>query len=284
MPLCIQETGTATVRDVLDGDPSLVLWRGTRTETAYGGLVSVIKTVLPAFVALACVLSGVAGAQSMGQVRAVYAEGRFVEAAELGAAVKTSESYALAAQSLAIQGHFFAEGEEKKALFQRAIASAKEAVRLDAANPEAHLQLAHATGRYGQAIGFLEAVTGGYATKVRESIEEALRLDPDKPGAHLSMATWQAEIVNAAGPMAGFLYGATRKKARRHYARTLELVPDAKVVCVEYAFGLLLMDEDDNREEAVRLLERALEKPPKDAVDRLYHEQAAERLASLKGG
>ena len=225
-------------------------------------------------------------ARSMEQVRAVYAEGQFVEAAELGAAVKTSESYALAAQSLAIQGHFFAEGEEKKALFQRAIGLAKEAVRLDAGNPEAHLQLAHATGRYGQAIGFLEAVTGGYATKVRESVEEALRLDPDKPGAHLSMATWQAEVVNAAGPMAGFLYGATRKKARRHYERTLELVPDAKVVCVEYAFGLLLLDEDDNREEAMRLLERALEKPSKDAVDRLYHEQAVARLAALalKGG
>ena len=61
------------------------------------------------------------------------------------------------------------------------------------------------------------------------------------------MATWHAEIVNAAGGMAGFLYGATEKKARAHYGRTLELMPDAKVVCVEYAFGLLLMDEERNR-------------------------------------
>ena len=161
---------------------------------------------------------------------------------------------------------------------------AREAVRLDTANPEAHIQLAHATGRYAQVIGFLQAVAGGYATKVRESIEEALRLDPDKAAAHLSLATWQAEVVNAAGPMAGFLYGATSEKARRHYDRTLDLVPDAKVVCVEYAFGLLLMDEDRNREEAVRLLESALQKPSKDALDRLYHEQAVARLASLKGG
>lgn len=245
-----------------------------------------IKAAFLTGVALVCVspLAGLAGAQSMEETRKVYSEGRFVEAAELGEALKTSESYGLAAQALAMQGHFFAKGEEKKALFQRAVELAEEAVRLDSANPEAHIQLAHTTGRYGQSLGFLQAMTGGYATKVRESIEEALRLDPDKPAAHLSMATWHAEIVNAAGGMAGFLYGATAKKARRHYERTLELMPDAKVVCVEYAFGLLLLDEEQNREEARGLLERALKKPSKDAVDRLYHEQAAARLAALGGG
>lgn len=234
--------------------------------------------------ACALLLSGVAKAQTLGQARAAYAEGRFVKAAELGAALKTSEGYALAAQSLAIHGHFFGEGDEKTALFQRGVELAQEAVRLDAAYPEAHVQLAHVTGRHGQALGFLQAVAGGYATRVRESIEEALRLNPDMPAAHLSLATWHAEIVNAAGPMAGFLYGASARKARQLYHRTLELVPDAKVVYVEYAFGLLLMDEDGNREEARGLLERALGKPSKDAVDRLYHEQATARLAALKGG
>lgn len=235
-------------------------------------------------IACALLLSFPAGAQTTEEMRAVYAEGRFVQAAELGVALKTSDSYALAAQSLAMQGHFFAKGEEKKALFQRAVELAEEAVRLDPANPEAHIQLAHTTGRYGQALGFLQAVAGGYATKVRESIEEALRLDPDKAAGHLSMATWHAEIVNAAGPMAGFLYGASARKARRHYDRTLELMPDAKVVCVEYAFGLLLMDEEGNREEARGLLERSLKKPSKDAVDRLYHKKAVARLAALGGG
>ena len=201
-------------------------------------------------------------------MRAAYAEGRFVEAAELGAALKTSESYALAAQSLAMQGYFFAGQEEKKVLFQRGIELAEEAVRLNAANPEAHIQLAHTRGRYGQAIGFLQAVAGGYATRVRDSVEEALRLDPDMPGAHLSMATWHAEIVNAAGGMAGFLYGATAEKARGHYDRTIELMPDAKVACVEYAFGLLLMDGERNREEARRLLQLAIGKSANDAVDR----------------
>ena len=35
VPLCIQETGTATVRDILNEDPSLVLRWGTRTECTF---------------------------------------------------------------------------------------------------------------------------------------------------------------------------------------------------------------------------------------------------------
>ncbi len=229
---------------------------------------------------LVCAVS----AGTLEQARAAYAEGRFVHAAALGAALKTSEGYTLAAQAQALQGHFFAGDEDKQGLYQRAVELAEEAVRLDPSNPDAHIQLAHASGRYAQTIGFLRVVTGGYATKVRESVEEALRLDPDHAAGHLSLGTWHAEIVHAAGGMAGFLYGATETKARSHYARTLELMPDAKVVCVEYAYGLLLMDEKGNRDEARRLLERAVKKPPKDAVDRFYHNRAMARLAALKGG
>ncbi|MDE0029944.1 MAG: hypothetical protein OXU42_11160 [Deltaproteobacteria bacterium] len=245
------------------------------TKTAFLTAAAMLCTLL---------LVSTADAQTVDQARALHAEGRFVEAAELGAALKTSEGYALAAQALAMQGYVFAGDEDKQGLFQRAVELADEAVRLDPANPEAHIQLAHARGRYAQTVGFLQAVAGGYATKVRESVEEALRLDPDKAAGHLSLATWHAEIVHAAGGMARFLYGATEKKARGHYARALELMPDAKVVCVEYAYGLLLLDEEGNRDEARRLLERAVRKPSKDAVDRFYHKLAVARLAALNGG
>ncbi len=245
------------------------------TKTAFLISATILCTLL---------LTCAAGAQTLEQARAAHADGRFVEAAELSAALETSEGYALAAQALAMQGYVFAKEEDKQGLFQRAVELAEESVRLDPANPEAHIQLAHARGRYAQTIGFLQAVTGGYATKVRDSVEEALRLDPDKAAGHLSLATWHAEVVHAAGGMARFLYGATGKKARGHYERALELMPDAKVVCVEYAYGLLLLDEEGNREEARRLLERAVKKPSKDAVDRFYHKLAVTRLGALNGG
>ncbi len=195
----------------------------------------------------AILLASAAGARSMEAAHAAFAEGRFVKAAEIGQALKTSDGYALAAKSLAIHGYLIAKEEEKQALFDRAMLLAEEAVRLDAANPEAHLQSAHAMGRYAQTIGMLQAVSGGYATKVREAVGEALRLDPKMAAAHLGLATWHAELVNGAGLMSGFLYGATEKQAHAHYERTLELAPDEKVAFVEYAFGLLLMGDHKPR-------------------------------------
>ena len=227
-------------------------------------------------------LAGVAGAQSIDDARTAHADGRFLEAAELGEALNTSEGHALAAESLSIYSYYIAGGEEKEALFERAMRLAQEAVRLDPANPEAHFQSAHAMGRHGQTIGALKAVGKGYAEKVRDALEHALRLNPDMASAHLSLATWHAEIVNSVGGlMAGAMYGARKKKALAHYERALTLAPDEKVVLVEYALGLLLLDADKAREQARDLLARAVDMPSKHAYDRILHQRIVEKLAAL---
>ena len=147
-------------------------------------------------VAQALLLVSVAGAQSIETARISYAEGRFLDAAELAASLETSEGYALAAKSLTIHSYHIAKDNEKRALFDRATLLAREAIRLDPVNPEAHLELAHAMGRQAQTLGVLKAVNEGYAENVREAIEEALRLDPEMMSAHLSLATWHAEGVH----------------------------------------------------------------------------------------
>lgn len=246
----------------------------------------VIKPVLRAFlsVAWALLLVSAVSAQSMEQAKTAYAEGRFAAASELAEELQTSEGYALAALALVMHGHLSTNTRVKEPLYKRAIRLAKRAIRLDPRNPEAHIQLAHATGRYARAIGFVKAVAGGYARRVRKIIDKALRLAPDKAGAHLSMATWHSELVKGAGPMAGLLYGATAKKARKHYRRSIELVPHNKVARVEYAFALLTMDKRRHRAEALRQLKHAVQDPPMTAVDRLYHEKAVARLTVLNGG
>jgi len=227
--------------------------------------------------------SATAGAQSIEAARTAQAEGRFLEAAELGETLNTSEGCALAAESLAIHGYYIAADDEKEVLFERAMQLAQEAVRLDPSNPEAHVQSAHAMGRRGQTIGALEAVSRGYAEKVRDALESALRLDPEMASAHLSLATWHAEVVNGVGGfVAGAIYGAKKKKAVAHYEKALELAPDEKVVRVEYALGLLLLDDDRNRERARDLLGQALEIPSKDAYDRILHQRTVEKLAALE--
>ena len=61
----------------------------------------------------------------------------------------------------------------------------------------------------------------------------------------------------------------------------MELAPGNKVALAEYAFGLLLLNRDRNRERARDLLTRAIGLPPADAYDRLVHGQAVERLENL---
>ena len=233
-------------------------------------------------ITLIFVLPSITGAQSIDAAHAAYTEGQFIEAARLGEALNTSEGYALAASSLAIFGYHIAEDDKKQALFDRATQLAQEAIRLDATNPDAHFQLAHAMGRHAQTIRILEAVGEEYPEKVREALENTLRLDPEMAVAHLSLGAWHAEAVSSGGFMAKVLYGASKKEAHKHYEKALKLAPDKKVLLVECARGLLLLGRKKNRDQARDLLARAIKMPSKDAHDRIFHQKAVERLAALK--
>lgn len=222
-------------------------------------------------------------ADGLEQAEAAYIEGRFLDAAKLGEALETSDGYALAADSLAVYGYYLAEDDDKQPLFERAMANAREAVQRDAANPEAHLQSAHAMGRYAQTIGVLEALNEGYAEKIREALDNALLLDPEMAPAHLSLAAWHAEIVGSAGFMADLLYGATEEDALMHYRKAFELAPDQKSVNLECAIGLLILDDEDYADQARGFLQRAIDLPGVDAYDGIVHERAVAILAELNG-
>lgn len=256
-------------------------WNGL-SRCVWGRLV--IKLLLLACVSLlhAFVLVGSGSAQSIDAARTAYAEGRFLEAADIGEALGTSEGLALAAESLTIQAYYRTRGSAKEALFERAAGLAQRAIKADPNNPEAHFQSSHVMGRHGQTIGVLEAANKGYAEKIRDAIETTLRLDPDMPAAYLGMAMWHAEVVAGVGSfMAGILYGADEDDAIDFYEQALVRAPDEKAVPLEYALGLLTLDDDDYREKARTLLQRAIESPVKDAFDEILHRKAIRRLAAL---
>lgn len=238
------------------------------------------------FLFLACLaiapLGAAAGAQSIEDARSAYAEGRFADAARIGAALGTSEGYALAAGSLAIHGNYFAPDAEAETLLEEATALARKAIRVDPSNADAYLRLVQAMGRHAQAIGSFEAINRGYAGKIREAAEKALELDPESAGAHAALGTWHAEVVAAAGSfIARITHGARESHAIAHFESALKHAPDEKLVNLEYAFGLLLLDEDEYRDKARKLLVRAVGLPAKDAYDRLLHKRAVERLKAL---
>lgn len=228
-----------------------------------------------------CLLSaGAASGQSIDAARTALSEGRFVEAAEIGETLNTSHGYALAAEALAIHGHYLAAEEAKAELLGRAMRLGQEAIRKDLENPAAHLQHAHAMGRYTQAVGTLK-VKREYAGRVRAALERALFLKPGLAEAHLSLGAWHAEAIAGGGFMARVLFGASANDALAHYDAALELAPDAKIVHAEYALGLLLLNRRKHLEEARRLLERARELPARDAHDRIVHDRVIANLAEL---
>ena len=220
------------------------------------------------------------GTESLQAARSAHAEGRFIEAAELAVAVGTSEGFALAAGALAIHSYYIAEDDAKPALLERAMRLAQEAVRLDTNNPEAHLQSAHAMGRYAQTIGLLKAFSQGYAGRVREAIQNALRLDPHRAAAHLLLAMWHKDIV-ASGFVARVTYGATKERAIEITNGLSSLRPMRRWCSLNTRSACCVWYRSGNRRRAHELLTRAIEAPSKDAFERILHQKAVEQLAAL---
>ena len=229
----------------------------------------------------ALALTGTVQADPLAAARTAYADGRFLEAAELAEAVGTSDGYALATDCVAKYGFHLAADDEKQALFERAMQLAEEAVRLDADNPAAHMQTAHAVGRYSEGFGPMKALREGYPRQVREALERALELNPDLVGAEVSLGGWHAAVVGRAGGLVARMLGATRRKAIQHFDRGLALAPDLKEAHFEYANGLLALNPRRNREQARELLIQGIEIPPKDAFERILHQKAMDTLATL---
>lgn len=228
----------------------------------------------------ALALVGVVHAKTIDEANAAYAQGRFAEAARIGESLGTSQGFALSAMSLSVHANYIAKEGEKKKLLEHAVTLARKAVVSDPNNAEAHLQLARAIGRRAETVGVLEAA--GEAEKIRESTENALRINPKLVSAYLSLGRWHLELVGAMGSfMARTLYGARKKDGIASFERALVLAPDAKDVLLQYALGLIALDDYQYRKKARDLLTRAIKLPAKDAYERILDKEAVETLNSL---
>lgn len=225
-------------------------------------------------------LPTVAIAQSMDEAKAAFEEGHFLEAADLAEALETSAGYALAAQSLAVYGHYVANEDDRTGFLERAMDLGEAAVRADSTNPEAHYQSAHAVGRYAQSIGKFTALRQGLAGKIRRLLEATLANHPDFAEAHVGLGGWHADIASA-GPFARMMYGGKQKSAVVHYERALELAPDSKVVLFEYAIRLPELDRRGSRDRARELLSKAAEIPVRNAHEEFIQQEIMEALEEV---
>ena len=224
-----------------------------------------------------------ASAQSIEEANSAYADGRFVEAADLAEALGTSAGYAVAAKSLAVYAHYEASEEEWEAVIERAMRMGEEAVQADSTNPDAHYQSAHAVGRYAQRIGAWTALRQGLAGKIRGFLEATIALDPDYVDAILALGGWHADI-DAEGFIARRMYGGKKEEAVKLFDRALELAPESKVVLHAYAIRLPRLDEENGRERAREMLEKALGVLPRDAYEDYVHLDVLDALDELNEG
>ena len=222
-------------------------------------------------------------ATPLDQARTAYAQGRFVEAAELAEAMGTSESYALGAASLTAYGRFVITNDDDKVMiFERAIELANKAIESDPNNADAHLQLTRALGRYTRNIGRIRALNENIVERTREHLETALSIDEQSASLHHSMGRWHVGLTARMGSIAAnLMFGGNKKDAAFHFNRALQLGPKDKEVYYGIAIGMLALSKRKYRETAQDLLQKAIELPIQDAYGQFIDDLAVARLAKL---
>ena len=246
---------------------------------------SFIKVQLQCFVATVFCLLTMMGSPARGQeldkAIAMMTDGNFLKAAEIAATMESSKGFTLAARALAIYGYEIAPENERQELFLRAMGYAYKAIELNANSSEAFLEVSHTLGRYAQTVGVAEALSEGFAERIKAATDKAIEIDPQNYRAHLSVGAWHSEIVAAAGFMAGLLYGANEEDSLVAYQRALILKPNSSTVHFEYAVGLMRLD-DKNLNLAREHLQKAISVPVKDAYGQIIREKALQNLAQLQ--
>jgi len=208
-----------------------------------------------------------------------FHHGDFREACESGA--KLGPLGAAVANKAAAVYCTYLEDEDRRALHILAEASARgeEACRKLPKHANAWYFYAFALGRYAQRISVMKALGEGLGGKVKHALETVIKLEPDHADAHIALGAYHSEIIDKVGALAGRLtHGADRATAVKHFEKAIKLNPAAAIAYMEYGNGLLMLDGEKKKDEAVKLYRKAAACDPADAMERLDVEQAKAEL------
>lgn len=157
---------------------------------------------------------------------------------------------------------------EQLETFQKIAARCEEAQKTRPDDPNAFYFHSYALGRYGQGISIAKALAQGLGGIVKASFDRTLTLQPKHADAHIGVGLYHAEIVAKVGKMiAKLTYGATADKALTHLKKANDLFPESAIAKIEYANGLLALDEDRYYDQASDLYVAAAETEPADAME-----------------
>ena len=158
-----------------------------------------------------------------------------------------------------------------RALLDAAIARGGRAVAVLPNYANAHYMLALALGRNSQRISILKALADGIATRVRTHLEATLKLEPRHAEAHdrarhVSRGDRRENRLDACRPD---LPGIPRSVDRTFSRAPSSSCPVRRLLKIEYANGLMLLDAGRYREQANEQYARAAAIVPADAMEKL---------------
>ncbi|ALW88762.1 hypothetical protein [Deinococcus actinosclerus] len=224
---------------------------------------------------LSLALITTASAQSLQSAQALYDQGKWQDAAAAAAELNTSDGLALAAEATTAGAGLVADGQ-KKALFEKAQAYAKQAIAKDRNNADAYFELARAQGRLAQFSGILQSL--GLAGEMKKNLDMAVKLDPKMAGAYVALGLWNANLVSK-GFIATRATGADKGQIIPNFEKAIALEPTTAVHRIEYANALILQGR---KAEAAAQLEKAISFNATTFWEKRDEETAKATLAKLK--
>lgn len=238
-----------------------------------GFLMSQYKLTRPLFV-LASLLLGQSLAASLPEAQALLDQGKWQDAASMASGLKTADGYALAAESYTL-GADLVPNNQKKAQYQKSQAFAKQAIKLDNNNANAHFELARADGRLAQYSGILQSL--GLAGEVKSELDTAIKLKPSMAEAYVALGLWNAELT-AKGFIATRASGADRNEIVPNFEKAIALEPTNPSHKMEYGNALILQ----NNKAAAKQFQQMIALPATTFWQKRDLESSKAKLANLK--
>lgn len=223
------------------------------------------------FIRLALVLTalGSAAAQDIGTGDRLFDEGDYAAAAaayqELAADGDGVALYKVADAKVYQAGQ--TEGDAAEALYDEAVAAAKEAVELVPDDLEAHMALVRAWGRLAQYRGVLESLN--LATLMRNELDLILARDPEHDGALHALALWHLNVP--------WIFGGRKEATRGLFDQAIAVQPTV-LHHLEYGESLVTLGDP---EAARAQLAAALALPAETAAERDEQRRAQALLGTL---
>ena len=219
------------------------------------------------------------------EVRASLADGAFETAYTQAETLGTADGYALAAEIL-LSEIMIGEVEKNKKQAKRARKLAKAGLELEPANQNARLQYAIADGFVTREASDVSAWMKKLPQKTQAIVQDYRTDFPSDPRGDALLGAWHLAIARKAKDKnAQKWFGASIVQGRELFQKARLAEPDDIIISVNFAFGLLALDSEDQTtahiEEARQILTKVTETEPTDFLSRVLKGYAEDALPHM---